>query len=896
MGAATVEETVDVPLGDVAKVYPILKLGTVQETVVVTAAIIPPALATTQQSANFTGDAIRALSIGRRPFEIAELAAGVTDNTPNVGQIAIAGAFGFDSLFLIDGVDTNDNLFGYSHDLFIEDAIQETQVLTSGISAEYGRFGGGVVNVITRSGGNSFSGSFRSNLAKPSWTDETPFEKERNQERSDQLSHFHEATFGGPLLRDRIWFFNADRYESSRSGNALSEVGTPYSLGNDNKRFEIKLTGTTPGARAQRVTGTFLNNATKQSSRPSINSTFSMDPATLTDPDLPNNLWVVNWNGVLSQELFGTFQWSRKAYGIRNHGGTSTALIDSPYLTRGALPGVPANRHFNAPYFSSADPEDRNNRQYTASLAYFLGNPTVGRHDLKGGFEHFRSSRTGGNSQSATGYVFRTDYLLGADGRPVLDPVGHPIPVWGGNAQNPAAAATWVENYLAVQGATLNINTLSLYAQDRWIAHDRLTVDLGVRYERVRSEATGGIVGADTDAVLPRLGVSFNVEGDGRTLLQGTYARYSGRFTERYFGRNTPVGNPSLLERAYVGPNGAGRDFAPALDLRNYTIIGGEFPTANVFFDEDLSSPRTSEFTLSVGRTLGTGGYIKGIYVWRKPIGFIEDLINDASANGKVTVVNNGRTFGTFDRVLWANTDSQKREYQGLQLLSRVRFGQRLFAEGHWTVQLENHGNFEGEAGNQPGNGSIWFDYPELFNAARYYPDGRLDEFQRHKVRIWTTYAQTLGRLGSVDISPIWRINSGRSYSLVANGVALSAVQLARNPGYARTASTGASAPLFFDERGSESFDGYALLDLSVRYSIPLWRTIDPWLQVLVFNAFNNQKLIQWNTSVTPDRSGPLDELGQPTRYVPGANFGRATSTAHYPVGRTFRLAFGVRF
>ena len=121
----------------------------------------------------------------------------MTDNTPNVGQVAIGGAFAFDSIFLIDGVDTNDNLFGTSNALFIEDAIQETQVLTSGISAEYGRFGGGVVNVITKSGGNDFSGSFRSNFSRPSWTSETPFERDRNQQRSEVLAKYYEGTIGG---------------------------------------------------------------------------------------------------------------------------------------------------------------------------------------------------------------------------------------------------------------------------------------------------------------------------------------------------------------------------------------------------------------------------------------------------------------------------------------------------------------------------------------------------------------------------------------------------------------------------------------------------------------------------------------------------------------------------
>ena len=70
-------------------------------------------------------------------------------------------------MFLLNGVDVNDNLFGTANNLFIEDAIDEVQVLTSGISAEYGRFSGGVINAVTKRGGNEFSGSFRARPHQP---------------------------------------------------------------------------------------------------------------------------------------------------------------------------------------------------------------------------------------------------------------------------------------------------------------------------------------------------------------------------------------------------------------------------------------------------------------------------------------------------------------------------------------------------------------------------------------------------------------------------------------------------------------------------------------------------------------------------------------------------------
>ncbi|HXH25086.1 MAG TPA: hypothetical protein VNI78_07550 [Vicinamibacterales bacterium] len=216
-------------------------------------------------------------------------------------------------------------------------------------------------------------------------------------------------------------------------------------------------------------------------------------------------------------------------------------------------------------------------------------------------------------------------------------------------------------------------------------------------------------------------------------------------------------------------------------------------------------------------------------------------------------------------------------------------------------MQIKNHGTFEGEAGNQPGNPSIWFDYPEMLPPNRYAPYGRLDEFQRHKLYLWTTYTQPFGRFGSLDVSPLWRVHSALTYSHAASGVAMSAVQRALNPGYARANTT--TATLFFGERGSESFKGYGLVDMSLRYGVPVWRAVQPWIQLYIYNVFNNQKQIAWNTTVTPDPNSPLDTIGQPTGFIRGPQYGQATANTHFPTwapgetgGRTFRLAMGIRF
>jgi hypothetical protein len=289
-------------------------------------------------------------------------------------------------------------------------------------------------------------------------------------------------------------------------------------------------------------------------------------------------------------------------------------------------------------------------------------------------------------------------------------------------------------------------------------------------------------------------------------------------------------------------------------------------------------------------------------YTYRNYYNFIEDFIDDPSDAGRTTIIQDGVNFGTFDNVVFDNSDVPERKYQALLLQSNYRILNNLQVEGHWTVQLRNQGNFEGEAANTPAISSSIGDYPEMLVPERNYPEGRLNDFQRHKVRLWAIWNQPLGRFGSVDIAPIFRIDSGTTYSLFATGVDLSEVQLARNPGYAQLPG-GGEQTLFFGERGSETFPSYALMDLAVNYSVPVFRTLSPWIKAEILNVTNNDKVIQFNTTVNPDPNSPLDANGLPTGFIRGTNFGRPTANTHYPVwragftgGRTFLLSAGLRF
>ena len=433
----------------------------------------------------------------------------------------------------------------------------------------------------------------------------------------------------------------------------------------------------------------------------------------------------------------------------------------------------------------------------------------------------------------------------------------------------------------------------------------RVTVELGGRFESVRSKATGDIITVDTTKWVPRLGVAYDVTGDGRTTLQSTYGHYSGKYGESQFAQNTDVGNPSRVTYGYTGPAGQGRDFAPGFDLRNYaTIISASFPTANIFVAAGVTSPTVREFTLSLGRELGQKGYAKAAYQWRRWYGFLDDFIR--LSNGTVDVNRNGANIGTLTKVMYDNAKDINREYQALVLQSSYRVRQNVNVGAHYTLQLRNNGNFDGEAANQPGIPSILGDYPEIYQPSigRYLPEGRLADDQRHKLRLYGTYSVGAGRLGSVDVSPIWRVNSGQVYSLFADGVPLTAIQLARNPGYpANDINTSTSARLFFGQRGQYDYKGYGLFDLGITYGVPVWKTAKPWIKVEFYNILNNDKQIAWDKTVTPDPNSPKDVNGLPTGYIQGPRFGQAVNDNQFPQpipgqngGRLFRMAIGLRF
>ncbi|HYS52896.1 MAG TPA: carboxypeptidase regulatory-like domain-containing protein [Thermoanaerobaculia bacterium] len=228
--------TVDVATTSHADVE--MKVAAVSEAMTVTAGAAPAA-ESTQVTTNFKMATINALPLDRTINAITLLSPGVTEAGPT-NQITISGSYSFDSLFLVDGVIVNENLRGQPNPLYIEDAIQETTVLTGGVSAEFGRFTGGVVSTITKSGGNEFSGSLRDNITNPSWAHKTDLAAQADP--PNEIRHQFEGTYGGRIVRDRLWFFSAGRYQKIERGAQTTFTNIRYVVPDKERRYEGKMT------------------------------------------------------------------------------------------------------------------------------------------------------------------------------------------------------------------------------------------------------------------------------------------------------------------------------------------------------------------------------------------------------------------------------------------------------------------------------------------------------------------------------------------------------------------------------------------------------------------------------------------------------------------------------
>src|SRR5262249_33960742 len=157
-------------------------------------------------------------------------------------------------------------------------------------------------------------------------------------------------------------------------------------------------------------------------------------------------------------------------------------------------------------------------------------------------------------------------------------------------------------------------------------------------------------------------------------------------------------------------------------------------------------------------------GYGEASYVFRKTTHLIEDF--QTVAGGFTHVGVQGGDARTFTNIIYDNTDPDHRQDQGMGFQSRYSITPNWTGYRQETVQFQNDGNYEGEGTNTPGSTSQLGNYPEILTAARGFPDGRLQDFQRSRLNAWTVYTWRMGKGGDLSFSGLWNLNSARAFSL----------------------------------------------------------------------------------------------------------------------------------
>ena len=894
-----------VGVAQTARIDATMRLASVAEAITVTASA-PAVLETTEVQTNIEARLVEELPVNRTLLGTISLAPGVTTTGPS-NATTISGAPSFENLFLVDGATVNENLRGQPHDLFIEDAIQETTVLTGGVSAEYGRFTGGVVTAITKSGGNEFSGSVRDTLNKADWTATSPLGE---KQPTGKILPTYEGTLGGRIIRDRLWFFAAGRYFSRSTPAFLASSTTEFEQGRKQSRAELKLTGQITPKHSLTISGLNIKDDQTNNAFPSASRVFDVSALDVSR-STPNSFVTGHYSGVITNNFLIEANAARKHFAFVGSGGDAVGdLVNGTNIQNidGQYAGAPT-------FCGACINESRNNDNWTLKGTYYANSKMFGTHNVVAGYDNWKSSRASDNHQSASDFTFYSysSYRRNAQGQTILDL---------NSGQDGTADQIIYWPILQTTRGT-DFKTKSFFANDKWDFNNHLSFNVGARYDKNIGEDGSGARTVDDSRFSPRLGVNYDVAGNGRVRLTASYSEYVAAIAESIGDTASPAGTPSLLYWGYYGPGTKGLTQFEALKVvfdwfksvggisnRDFLQGGTTNGISKIILNGSLGSPYTREVSVGGGFQLGTKGYLRADLIHRNWKNFYTST--RSLANGKVF---DPVSMRSSDLSVITNSDDFTRKYDAAQFQASYALPYRINVGGNYTYS-KLKGNVDAEtAGSGPITTTGPQDYAEYTNYKNNNPEGYLSEDQRHKVRAWVSYDQPTP-IGAFNFSVLQRFDSGSPYSVSGlidprcrptAGTPTRCTRIA-NPGYATTPT---SSTYYFSKRGELNWDDVTATDLAINYDAPAIGRVQIYVQTELRNAFNRQAQVNGNTTVSvangtnglqyfdPFTTTPIEGV----HYRKSAAFGTArTATTFvgaqgdFQLPRTFLMSFGLKF
>jgi Carboxypeptidase regulatory-like domain len=756
-------EGVDLPVNFTAPVNAAMRVGAIEETVTVAGQSPVVDVQTVVQQQVLPKELLDAVPTGGRNIQsVGTLMAGVQKSGPDVG-----GAAGMQQRYIIaHGGDPKDNAIqvdglsvkgiegdGAIQNYFNEGMFQEFSYQTGAISAETS-YGGVLLNMIPKDGGNQFTGdlfysgtgsSLQSNNITPELT-------ARGLKAGDSVASIHDfnVSGGGPIVKDKVWFYTSFRHwgVNQNVANAFYNLDPTHNTyqpdvshqvvdNNHIRSPELRLTWQ---ATSQHKFSAYLDRIFKYRFHEGA-ANYTEEAFSIRDPK--HGIYYTGeakYTGTLSNKLLVEFGWAS------NNETYTTAELEPSTQGTAAIPrqdiilgtywgATPGAFHLHVPVQANLD----------SAVSYVTGS-----HAFKAGVQW--------------GYGFyRNTYTFSQSG---------PNPNGGIDLlqryRNGVPDSVVVYNTPVDGKENLNAD-LGVFAQDNWTLK-RVTATLGVRFEHFNSSIAastspaGRFVPARTfpavpdlpnwNDVVPRLGASWDVFGDGTTAVKGSYGRYMTSFT---------TGIAQLYDPLFLSS-----------DTRTWTDLNGDDiaqdneigPSQNASFgiaperqpDPNLKRPYDDEFTGSIQRQLVPGvavtvGYYHRAYhrlfysdnLALSPSDWTPIQITNPLDGSPLTVYSlAANKVGAID-IVDKNSDTNSRTYNGFELSFNARLPHGANAFGGLTTERTVSNNCQPYVGQRIYDTTLGVTAASNPNAAIYCDESKLNIPFRTQFKLSGNYPMPLG-------------------------------------------------------------------------------------------------------------------------------------------------------
>ena len=886
----------------------VVKMSTEAVTESITVTAEAPMVDTTRAtvSEHVTLQEVEALPVGRDYKAYAQLVPGVNvvpnqggSDTPvdpagkggnNYSDRGVERGFGktgsTDNVYYIDGLNVTDMGNGRGTMTFNNEVILEQEIVTSGVPAEFAGGKGYVGNVVTKSGGNEFSGSLNYYLQTADMYED--YETDR-----DWLFNAKEAkqdgalTLGGPIVRDRAWFFASGQIRKNEDEVAVSASASPTPLTtewlNDRKNYFGKLT--LKAGDATTIIGQYFSDPREQGA--DVNRNAATVPGRYigiedTPRTITGSIQHLFGSSIVVEGRYGSFQEDylqtpmHPELGMQNT--LRVAALSAPRCV--ATPSDPGcvqlqNYQRNLGGASTTFEQIQKRDQADINGSFFFN--AAGTHTLKGGYQYTklqdqtRSSFNGGASMTSLASVFSgvtLGELAGAarggvygifsnsefdNARTALRnaPGSNAFKFADTNGDGSISDAEFAAirlnnstgnpgggiNFLRTANQIVGTNNVIAKANTAFLQDDwnigQWTLNAGVRAEDWKYVASDDSLILDMDPTFsPRLGLTWDIGGQGRQKLTGFYGRYY---------------DPIRTDMVHFAGNITGTVNAEQLFIGNdwFTYrLRGSATVRDAGFAPNLKNQTQDEYSLTYGINLTPTwafmaqafrrvddnlieAYDPHVY-WElpgyacPPAGCVGNVVPDEF---ELQPGDHGYPPTGIDgpvNFYLANAIGGERETNGLDLAFERRFS------GNWTANIQYMwrdatGNITSDA-----NADLVGDAIE-YDPRQPYMQGTLQGSIDHQVKLYGMYRLPF----NLEVGGLAYWNSGAHYTE-------SEIFL---PGQYDIYLPQPLANGSFAKRGTETHPSYATLDAKLRYLMPVRRfNVDLFLDI--YNVTNNQDAI----------------------------------------------------